>query len=244
MPDQNLFLRALPGGVLDKLKPRLRPRSFAAGHVLFAAGDKIDAVYFMRSGAVSLVLELTNGQMIESAMVGRDGVVAGGAALDDRDAMYKAIVQVSGDSLSVDVETVRQVARESEPFRTAIIRHEQLILAQAQQSAACNAAHNLEERLARWLLRVRDVTGSDTFELTQEFMAEMLGVRRTSVSIVAHAMQAAGLISYRRGHVSIDKLESLQVAACECYGTVKSLYDRVLQTGVSTPPGYDKMKLR
>ncbi len=179
-----------------------------------------------------------------TSYVGRDGVVAGGAALDDRDAMYKAIVQVSGDSLSVDVETVRQVARESEPFRTAIIRHEQLILAQAQQSAACNAAHNLEERLARWLLRVRDVTGSDTFELTQEFMAEMLGVRRTSVSIVAHAMQAAGLISYRRGHVSIDKLESLQVAACECYGTVKSLYDRVLQTGVSTPPGYDKMKLR
>ena len=229
MPDQNLFLRSLPVGVLDKLKPRLRNHNFATGHVLFTAGDKVGAVYFMRSGAVSLVSELSNGQMIESAMVGRDSVVAGGAALDDRDAMYKAIVQIGGDGLSVDVDTARQVARESEEFRSAIIRHEQLILAQAQQSAACNATHNLEQRLARWLLRVRDVTGNDTFELTQEFMAEMLGVRRTSVSIVAHAMQQAGLISYRRGHVSIDKLDGLQAAACECYATVKSLYDRILR---------------
>jgi CRP-like cAMP-binding protein len=244
MPDQNLFLRALPGGVLDKLKPRLRPRSFAAGHVLFAAGDKIDAVYFMRSGAVSLVLELTNGQMIESAMVGRDGVVAGGAALDDRDAMYKAIVQVSGDGLSVDVETVRQVARESEPFRTAIIRHEQLILAQAQQSAACNAAHNLEERLARWLLRVRDVTGSDTFELTQEFMAEMLGVRRTSVSIVAHAMQAAGLISYRRGHVSITSWKAYRWRLASVMARSKASMTASCRRESQPPPGYDKMKLR
>ena len=122
----------------------------------FSAGDKVSAVYFMRSGAISLVSELTNGQMIESAMVGRDSVVAGGAALDDRDAMYKAIVQVAGDGFSADVESVRQLARDSEDFRSAIIRHEQLILAQAQQSAACNATHNLEERLAR--LEVWDET--------------------------------------------------------------------------------------
>jgi CRP-like cAMP-binding protein len=236
MPDQNLFLRALPGAVLDKLKPRLRAHDFPAGQVLFSTGNKVTNVYFMRSGAVSLVSELSDGQMIESAMVGRDSLVGGGAALDDRDAVYKAIVQVPGNGLLLDVDVARQVARDSELFRTAIIRHEQIILAQAQQSAACNAAHNLDQRLARWLLRVRDVTGSDTFDLTQEFIANMLGVRRTSVSIIANTMLKAGRISYRRGHISIDQLEELQAAACECYSTVKNLYDRMAKTEESSHP--------
>ena len=104
-----------------------------------------------------------------------------------------------------------------------------MILAQAQQSAACNATHNLQERLARWLLRVRDVTGSDRYELTQEFIAEMLGVGRTSVSVVAHQWQQAGLISYRRGHISIDNLDAMQDTACECYAAVKAQYDRLMQ---------------
>jgi CRP-like cAMP-binding protein len=195
MPDQNLLLRDLSGGVLEKLRPRLRAQNFAAGQVLFAPGDKISNIYFMRSGAVSLVCELADGQMIETAMVGYDSVVGGGAALDDRDAVYKAIVQISGTGYALDVDTARQVARESEDFRKTIIRHEQLILAQAQQSAACNATHTLNQRLARWLLHTRDVLLSDSFLLTQEFMAEMLGVRRTSVSIVAHALQQAGLVS-------------------------------------------------
>jgi CRP-like cAMP-binding protein len=196
---------------------------------LFRAGDRVSSVYFCNSGAVSLVLELAGGEMIESAMLGRDSLVGGGAALDDRTAVHKAIIQVAGNASLLPMDVARQVARESEEFRTAIVRHEQLVLAQSQQSAACNAVHNLQERLARWLLRVRDVTGSDRFELTQEFIAEMLGVRRTSVSIVAHQLQQAGLISYKRGHISIDNLCALQDAACECYGTVKGLYDKLLQ---------------
>jgi hypothetical protein len=139
--------------------------------------------------------------------------------------MYKAIVQIGGAGFVLDVDAARHVARESEEFRKAIIRHEQLILAQAQQSAACNASHTLNERLARWLLHTRDVLGSDSFLLTQEFMAEMLGVRRTSVSIVAHALQQAGLINYRRGHIRIEKPDGLQQAACECYGTIRMRYD-------------------
>jgi CRP-like cAMP-binding protein len=235
MPDQNLLLRELSGGVLEKLKPRLRAQNFAAGQVLFAPGDKISNIYFMRSGAVSLVCELTDGQMIETAMVGYDSVVGGGAALDDRDAVYKAIVQISGTGYALDVDTARQVARESEDFRKTIIRHEQLILAQAQQSAACNATHTLNQRLARWLLHTRDVLLSDSFLLTQEFMAEMLGVRRTSVSIVAHALQQAGLVSYRRGHIKIEKPEALQTAACECYGTIRMRYDSLLKPATPKP---------
>lgn len=225
MPDQNLLLRDLPASVLDKLKPRLRAQNFVPGQVLFTAGDKVSNIYFPRSGAISLVCELSGGQMIETAMVGHDSVVGGGAALDDRDAMYKAIVQIGGAGYALDVDTARHVARESEEFCRTIMRHEQLILAQAQQSAACNASHTLNERLARWLLHTRDVLGSDTFMLTQEFMAEMLGVRRTSVSIVAHALQLAGSVTYRRGHIKIEKPEVLQQSACECYGTIRMRYD-------------------
>jgi len=225
MPDQNLLLRDLPSSVLDKLRPRLRAQNFSPGQVLFAAGDKIANIYFPRAGAVSLVCELTGGQMIETAMIGHESVIGGGAALDDREAVYKAIVQIGGTGFALDVDTARHVARDSEDFRRAIIRHEQLILAQAQQSAACNASHTLNERLARWLLHTRDVLGADSFLLTQEFMAEMLGVRRTSVSIVAHTLQEAGLINYRRGHIKIEKPEALQHAACECYGTVRMRYE-------------------
>ena len=122
------------------------------------------------------------------------------------------------------------MANDSEEFRRAIMGHEQMILAQAQQSAACNATHNLHERLARWLLRVRDATQSDSFELTQEFIAEMLGVGRSSVSLVAHALQEAGLINYSRGRIIIKNIEALRDSACECYETIKSNYDRLLQS--------------
>jgi CRP-like cAMP-binding protein len=230
MASDNAFLCRLSPALFERLNPHLRTRDFASGDILFRAGDKVSNVYFWHAGAVSLVLELSGGEMIESAMIGRDSLVGGGAALDGRDAMYKAIVQVAGSGSMIEVGVLRQVADESEELRAAIIRHEQLILAQAQQSAACNAVHNLHERLARWLLRVRDVTGGDAFVLTQEFIAEMLGVRRTSVSIVAHQLQQAGLISYRRGHISIDNLTGLQDAACECYATVKGLYDKLAQS--------------
>lgn len=245
MPDQNLLLRELSSLVLEKLKPRLRVQNFAAGQVLFSAGDKIGTIYFMRSGAVSLVCELAGGQMIETAMVGYDSVVGGGAALDDRDAMYKTIVQIGGVGFALDVDTARHVARDHEEFRKAIIRHEQLILAQAQQSAACNASHTLNERLARWLLHTRDVLGSDSFLLTQEFMAEMLGVRRTSVSIVAHTLQEAGLISYRRGHIKIENPEELQRAACECYGTIRMRYEKALKApALNDTPSSDGLTVR
>jgi CRP-like cAMP-binding protein len=244
MPDQNLLLRDLPPIVLDKLKPRLRAHNFTPGQVLFAAGDRISNLYFPRAGAVSLVCELSGGQMIETAMIGHDSVVGGGGALDDQNAMYKAIVQIGGAGFALDIGTARHVARESEDFRRVILRHEQLLLAQAQQSAACNASHTLSERLARWLLHTRDVLGGDSFVLTQEFMAEMLGVRRTSVSIVAHTLQMAGLINYRRGHIKIERPEALQKAACECYGTIRMRYDALRGSAALPSPSHGLMSRR
>jgi CRP-like cAMP-binding protein len=229
VPEGNAFLGALSANVLADLRPRLRPVKFKLGEVLFHSSDLIDRVYFLTSGAISLVTELSTGQMVESAMVGKDSIVGGGASLDGREAVHKAVVQITGGGLVVDVETVRRIARDHEEFRSAIMRHQQLVLMQAQQSAACNATHNLHERLARWLLRVRDVTGSDSFHLTQEYIAEMLGVRRTSVSLTAHAFQQAGIISYRRGHITIEKVDSLREAACECYEAVRLRYHALIR---------------
>jgi hypothetical protein len=132
------------------------------------------------------------------------------------------------------VETARRFVRESDEFRTTLVRHQQLILAQAQQATACNVAHDISRRLARWLLRARDVTGSDTFHLTQEFIADMLGVRRTSVSVEAHALQQAGLISYRRGNITINRPDALLQSSCECYSVIKNHYERLLPTPQTT----------
>jgi CRP-like cAMP-binding protein len=125
---------------------------------------------------------------------------------------------------------LRKFANDSSVFRTTLVRHEQVLFAQAQQSVACNVSHAVEARLARWLLRCRDLTGNDTLPLTQEFLGQMLGVQRTSVSLVASMLQNAGLINYSRGHIKITDLQKIREVACECYATVKSHYDRLLNS--------------
>ena len=170
---------------------------------------------------ISLVVDLADGQMIEAAMVGRDSVVGGfgragwqgGVEHGDRPGRRRRFDPGRCDAA--------RGAEQSADFRTTLIRHEQTLFAQAQQSAACNASHSVEARLARWLLWTRELSGSDTLGLTQEFLAQMLGVRRTSVSLVANTLQNAGLIRYRRGRIEITDLEGLRAASCECYGRVK-----------------------
>src|SRR4051794_29160320 len=117
---------------------------------------------------------------------------------------------------------------EFEPLHSVLIRHEQVLLAQAQQSAGCNASHTVEARMCRWLLRIRDLTGSDEMELTQEFLSQMLGVRRTSVSLVANTLQKADFIRYRRGHIKIVDADKLKSGACECYEKVKQRYETLV----------------
>ncbi len=227
MPEDNRVLASLPPAVFSSLKLRLHPRAFKSDDVLYSAGERVEGIYFLRSGAISLVTELSTGEMVETAMVGRDGMVGGSAVLDDRLAGHKAVVQVSGNGYVLDVASARQIAKESEPFRIAVAHHEHLILIQAQQSAACNAVHSIDQRLARWLLRIRDVAGSNDFALTQEFMATMLGVRRTSVTIAAHALRQTGVIDYRRGSVRILRPDDLEKKACECHPVIKAHYDRL-----------------
>jgi CRP-like cAMP-binding protein len=224
----NLVLACLPAPDIDLLLPHLRAVDLPQETVLFEAGDAISNVFFPHAGIVSLVVNLATGEMIEAAMVGRESLVGGLAALDSNLCMNRAVVQIAGSASVVDAEQAHRLADRSEKFRRILVRHEQLILAQSQQSAACNAAHTLEARLSRWLLRCRDLTGGDELALTQEFVAEMLGVRRTSVSIVANTLQRAGFIRYRRGHIHVLDTNGLEESACECYEVIKVMSDRLI----------------
>jgi len=223
-----LFLTTFPEADIAVLRPHLKPFELEQGTVLFEPGDTIDQVHFPLGGVVSLVVALASGETIESAMIGRESVVGSAAAFNGQIAVCKAVVQIAGTSLMLDTHRLQRLADDSAPCRSTLMRHEQLILVQAQQSAACNATHTVEARLARWLLRCRDLQGGDELPLTQEFIAQMMGVRRTSVSVVANTLQQAGLIRYSRGHIRLLNVEAVQDTACECYYTVKSQAERLL----------------
>ena len=224
----NHVLASLASSDAEALRPHMHSIDLPQGKVLAEAGKKIDRVIFPNSGIISVVVALASGEMIEIGMIGRDSVLGASVAVEDDVFLNQAIVQVAGEGTVVEATHIRQVAAQSPSFRATFMKHERTLLAQSQQSAACNALHELEARLARWLLRARDALGSDDLALTQEFLSQMLGVRRTSVSLVANTLQKAGVIKYRRGHISILNVEGLRECACECYASVKSMSDRLI----------------
>jgi CRP-like cAMP-binding protein len=225
----NNILSALSDDVSSALRPHLSLVEFKHGAVLAETGAATKNIYFPHSGIISLVVELDVGDMIETAMVGKDGVVNASSALDGKVSLNKAIVQLAGVGSAIAADAMRKVADQYADFRALLVRHEQVLFAQVQQSAACNASHLVEARMCRWLLRTRDLAGSEDLTITQEFMAQMLGVRRSSLSVVANTLQKAGFIRYRRGHVRILDRAGLEEAACECYGVVKKHYERLLR---------------
>ena len=224
----NSLLASLPADVFSALSPHLKLVELKFGDVLAETGGAVRKVYFPYSGVISLVVELDVGSMIETAMVGRDGVLSAAAALDGKVSLNKGVVQLAGSAGVMEVDQLRRLAKEFEPFREILIRHEQVLFAQSQQSAACNASHTVEARMCRWLLHMRDFAGGDDLLLTQEFLAQMLGVRRTSVTVVASPLRKAGLIDYTRGRIRLRDVEGLKKKACECYATVKAHYQRLL----------------
>ena len=224
----NLFLASLSEADHETIRSHLRPVELPQGEVLFDIGAPIHQVYFPHSGVVSIVVDLASGDTIESAMIGCESLVGASSGLNGQLSVCKAIVQIAGTATVLDSPRLRSLADNSVACRTMLFRHEQLILVQAQQSAACNASHTIQARLARWLLRCRDLQGSDDLQLTQEFISQMMGVRRTSVSETATALQDAGLLRYRRGHIRIVDLDGLRKMACECYESVKTQAERLL----------------
>ena len=228
-PFANSLLASLSASDAAALRPHLKEIELPQGAVLFEVGMPVKTVYFPHDGVVSLVVELSSGEMIEAAMVGRESLVGGLSALDGEISPYKVIVQIAGSGSVLDARRLRRQADASIGLRNALARHEELILVQALQSAACNATHNVGPRLARWLLRCRDIQGSNDLPLTQEFLAQMLGVRRPGVSESALMLQNAGLIQYSRGHIRIVDLKGLRSTACECYRTVRTNAERLLK---------------
>jgi CRP-like cAMP-binding protein len=150
-----------------------------------------------------MIVGVSSGQFVEAGMLGRNGVIGAGAALDGPDALNSAVAQVEGTGIGIDAEVLKKLTGKSETLRMALVHHERALSAQTQQVAVCNALHELEERLSRWLLQSRDLLQSDTLPLTQEFLSQMLGVQRSSVTLVARKLQEGGLIRYRRGHIHV-----------------------------------------
>lgn len=228
MLHSNAILASLSASDTAALRPHLKATHLPQKMVLYETGDTIKTVYFPISAVVSLVVTLVSGEMTESAMLGRDGAVGLASALDGKIAMCRAVVQLGGDAMVCDPAAFRGAALQSEGLIATVMRHEQTLFAQAQQSTACMANHEIDARLCRWLLRARDLSESDHLPFTQEFLAEMLGVQRTSVTTVARTLQEAGMVRYVRGKIEILDVEGLREGACECYETIRQQYAQLL----------------
>jgi CRP-like cAMP-binding protein len=228
-----ILSRASPVDFED-LRPHLRLVAMENGMVLAQSRQRLHQVYFPHSGIISCVVELENGSAIESGMIGNDGVFGAAQALDGRLSLHKVMVQVPGEATVVDADQLKAVAHSSPDFLKLLITHETFFLGQVQQTTACNAMHSVEQRMCKWL--VFDLAGSE-LPLTQEFLAQMMGVRRTSVTGVASQLQKNGLISYRRGKVSILNMDLVQKRACECHHVVRDHYTELFGgiEGVSSP---------
>ena len=220
LPLDNKLLSALPRNQFDRLQPHLTSLQLPQGLVLYEAGDEVDQVYFPHNGMLSLLAVLRDGKAIETATVGREGVVGAMAGLGLYKSLVRVVVQMPLACSKIPATHFRTVATASDPVRNLCIRYNEVLLSQARVTAACNALHSIEARFCRWLLQSADRAGSDTVMLTQEFLAEMLGVRRTSVTEVASRVQNAGVITYSRGVIRILDRPALLRMSCECYQTL------------------------
>jgi len=223
----NRFLATLPPHDFSLLAPHLRTIPLERGAMLHDVGEDIEHVYFPHSGMVSFVAVMQNGATVETATIGRAGVIGASAGLGARSTIARAIVQLPGTAAWISASQFHTAAAQSPALRDLIVRYNDVLLAQVQQSVACNALHGLEARLCRWLLQTHDCIDGNVIPLTQEFLGQMLGVRRTTVTIAARLLQSAGLIRYRRGHIQVLDRAALEDIACECYAVVKHNADKV-----------------
>ncbi|NOJ49869.1 Crp/Fnr family transcriptional regulator [Bradyrhizobium archetypum] len=222
----NLLLGRLALATFARVVPHLSVVELSAAEVLAEPHRHIQRVYFPHSGIISCVVELADGGMIETGMIGNDGVFGASQALDDKVSLNLVAVQIAGRASVMAADRLRTLAGELPDFKALLTKYEQFFVAQVQQTAACNAVHDIEARTCKWLSRMHDLVGADLL-MTQEFFAGMMGVRRTSVTTVAGALQAAGLISYSRGRLHVIDIEQIRKRACECDDVVRSHYQQM-----------------
>ena len=220
---QNMILAALPREEYSHLHRYLEFVQLRSEDILWEPNQPIESVYFPNSGMVSFVAVMSNGATVEVGMTGREGFVGTPIFLGARDASVRAIVPINGDGFRIESELLRRILRRSPQLDQMLLRYAHSYATQVEQTAACNCLHQVSERLARWLATSHDLTDSDLLPLTQEFLAQMLGCRRSSVSAAIGSLQRAGAIRCARGHIRILNRKDLARKACECYEVMRRL---------------------
>jgi CRP-like cAMP-binding protein len=220
---RNRLLASIPASDYSFIESSLRSETYKQGEVLHEPGEAIDKIYFPQDGMISLLVVTQDGGGIEAATIGYEGAVGVHRGLGRRRAFTRAVIQLAGTISHISGDAFERATLRSESIKNIIAKYTEVLWVEAQQIAACNAVHDAEARLARWLLQTQDRIHpkTSTILLTQEFLAQMLGTRRTTVTLVARALQKAGLIRYARGHISIIDRPGLEEAACECYRVIR-----------------------
>lgn len=227
-PSTNKLLAALPGRERDRLLPHLKPVVLEFEEILYEPDGLIRYVYFPTNSLISLLSVLEGGAVAEVGRVGDEGMVGLPVFLGVPISHTRAFVQIPGEALRMKAQVFRQEVHHGGPLAGLLLRYTQALLHHAERLTACNARHSIEERLARWLLITHDRVRADQFEITQEFLAQMLGVHRQSVTLAASSLQRAGVIRYSRGRLSVLDRDGLEAASCGCYRAIRRQFDQLL----------------
>jgi CRP-like cAMP-binding protein len=225
---KNRLLAALPRDEYDRLHPNLVKVSLPLKEILYEANGPIPHVFFPLNGVVSLVILMESGFTLEVGTIGNEGMVGTPVFLGSESSPTRAISQVPGEALRMEAKVFQEEMKRGGPLYDLVQRYTQAMINQISQSTVCNRRHSVQKRMCRWLLMSHDRVGSDEFQLTQEFLSQMLGVRRPTVSAVAGILQKAGLLTYHRGRMTILDRKGLEAASCECYQVVREELDRLL----------------
>ncbi len=224
---RNKLLVALPPQEFELVAPELRTIGLDLGTTLHRPGEVIDRVYFVESGFISALAVLVDGQPLEVGLIGSEGVAGADIVLGAATSYCETMCQTGGMAYTITPALLLPLVDKCPVLRTRILKYLHVFHAQVVQTAACNAHHDLSQRLARWLLSAHDRSGVAELSLTQDLIAIMLGVRRSTVSVAASTLQRAGIIRYQHGRITIVDREGLENAACECYETISGEYRRL-----------------
>lgn len=225
---KNRLLASLPGKDYKRLVPNLEEVHLDFSEVLYESGDTIKYVYFPNNSIVSLLSTVEDRSTLEIGITGNEGMVGPSILLGVKISPYRALVQGEGSAMRMKASTLLKESNADGSLQRLLHRHIHALMTQIAQSAACNRFHQVEARLARWLLMTHDRIGSEKFRLTQQFLSDMLGVRRQGVTYSARALQRSKLITYSRGHLTILNRTGLEAAACKCYSIIKAEYESFL----------------
>ena len=233
-PRQNWLLAALPDAEWERWSPHLEAVDMPLGKVLYESGSTMSHVYFPTTAIVSLLYVMEDGASAEIAVVGREGIVGVSLFMGGESTPSRAVVQSAGQGFRLNAKLMLLEFNRAGPVLHLLLRYTQALITQMAQTAVCNRHHSLDQQLCRWLLLSLDRLQSDDLVMTQELIANMLGVRREGVTEAAGRLQDAGLIRYRRGHITVLDRAGLESRTCECYTVVQKEYDRLLPQKIAT----------